>query len=571
MNKLLVLLFLATSTVFYAQKNDIQRLKAQEQRNRFDEVYISFDVDNANDINALPRFMLIDHKTRGNHVYAYVEANHYRDLLAMHIPFEVVPKGANVRSLTMANTTAEMLNWDRYPTYSVYLQMMEDFATNYPDIARLETIGTSQEGRLIQVLKITDNPDVDEDEPEFFYTGQMHGDELVGSILLLRLIDYLLSNYGTISEITDLINEVEIWINPLANPDGLYHGGDNTVSDARRSLSNFVDPNRNFPGIGDPHPDGEAYAPETQSMMDFADNHNFALSANLHSGAVVVNYPWDTWESSIRTHVDDAWWKLVSHEYADTAQANSSGGYFTDFDNGITEGGDWYTVYGGRQDYMTYFKQGREFTLELSYQKMLDANLLPDHWNYNFNSLLLYIKQSLYGIRGIITDSETGAPIRAKVSIDGHDDDNSFVFSSENVGDYHRFILAGNYDVTFSKEGYDSQTYNLNVTDYNTTVQNVALHPVGASTTGNNLEKAFAIYPNPVKTNQLNILAGSRAGQTQLKVFNSLGSLISTGSFESMQAGKRYKFLLPENMRAGVYYVQIITENANLTKAFIKE
>ena len=90
-----------------------------------------------------------------------------------------------------------MANWDRYPTYGVYIQMMQDFAANYPNICRLETIGDSQNGRLIQVLKISDNPDDVEDEPEFFYTGQMHGDELVGSIMLLRLIDYLLNNYGS--------------------------------------------------------------------------------------------------------------------------------------------------------------------------------------------------------------------------------------------------------------------------------------------------------------------------------------------------------------------------------------
>ena len=571
MNKLFTLVLLSISTVFYAQKNEMQRLKAQEQLDRYEEVYISFNVDQKSDINTLPRFIIIDHKTQEKKVYAYVTANHYRDLLALHIPFEVVSKGADSRSLTMANTTAEMANWDRYPTYSVYLQMMEDFAANYPDIARLETIATTQEGRLVQVLKITDNPDVDEDEPEFFYTGQMHGDELVGSVMLLRLIDYLLTNYGNISEVTDLVNDVEIWINPLANPDGLYHGGDNTVSGAMRVLSNFVDPNRNFPGIGDPHPDGEAYAPETQGMMDFANNHSFVLSANIHSGAVVVNYPWDTWESSTRKHVDDAWWKFVSHEYADTAQANSTGGYFTDFDNGITEGGDWYIVYGGRQDYMTYFKQGREFTLELSDDKMLDAELLPDYWNYNFHSLLLYIKQSLYGIRGVITDSVTGEPLEAKVEISGHDDDNSFVFSTENVGDYHRLILSGNYDVTYSKEGYDSQTINLNVTNFNTTIQDVALHPIGASVADSSMEKIFAIYPNPVNDNKLNLVATQRFNQAQLKVYNNLGSLILKHDFDAIQAGKHYKITFPENMQAGVYYVQILTQNTSFTKPVIKE
>lgn len=64
---------------------------------------------------------------------------------------------------------------------------------------------------------------------------------------MLRLIDTLLSSYGTDQRLTNLINNLEIWICPDTNPDGTYYGGNNSVSGARRYNYNGYDLNRNFP------------------------------------------------------------------------------------------------------------------------------------------------------------------------------------------------------------------------------------------------------------------------------------------------------------------------------------
>jgi len=562
-------LLLILSISFYAQKNADELKRATAQIDQYSEVYFKFKVNTKSEINALPRYISVDHRTKNNLVYAFVHKSNFEKLQKENIPFEVVARELSSKSLTMATTVGQMSNWDRYPTYSVYTQMMQDFATNYPDICRLQTIGNSQNGHLVQVLKITDNPDVDEDEPEFFYTGQMHGDELVSSIMLLHLIDYLLSNYGTNSQVDDLVNNVEIWINPLSNPDGCYYGGDNTVSGAVRSLYNGIDPNRNFPAPSDAHPDGNAYALEVSDMIAFTDIHNFVLSANIHSGAEVVNYPWDTWDSSDNTHADDNWWQLVSHEYADTVFANSTGSYFTDVSaNGITEGGDWYIIWGGRQDYMTYFKNGREFTLELSGWKGLDADDLPDHWDYNYNSLLQYMEQSLYGIRGIITDSVTGLPIEAKVEILGHDRDNSHVYSNLPVGDYHRPIFGGTYDVTYSKEGYDSQIITINVTNFNTVVQNVVLHPTGAGV--DELNDTVVLAPNPLINNKTSLLFINNATNLTINVFDSLGKMIYHSEIERIYKGENFEIDLNNLASKGVYLLKVQGIDLNITKRIIK-
>ena len=324
------------------------------------------------------------------------------------------------------------------------------------DICAVVNAGSSVQDRDILFVRISDNVASEENEPGVLYTSTMHGDETVGYILMLRLIDSLLVAYGSDPRITDLVDNMEIWINPLANPDGTYHSGNSTVVGATRYNANGVDLNRNFPDPDEgEHPDGRAWQPETEAMMAFASAHSIVLSANFHGGVEVVNYPWDTWS---RRHPDDSWFQYISREYADTAQAYSPAGYMDYLDNGITNGWDWYPVSGGRQDFMTYWYGCRETTIELSDTKLVPESSLPFYWLYNRLSLLGYLEKAFYGIHGIITDYETGLPLEAFVKISDHDIDSSEVRTDPEVGDYHRLLQAGTYDFQFIAEGYVSQT-----------------------------------------------------------------------------------------------------------------
>ncbi len=146
-------------------------------------------------------------------------------------------------------------------------------------------------------LKISDNPDVEENEPEVLYTGTMHGDEIVCYGTDVHLIDHILANYGSDPQITRLVDETVLWINPLSNPDGTFGGGDSTVSGAGRYLpASGVDPNRSFPDPSVPEdPTSAGWPTEVQVMIDFAAGEHFTLAANCHAGAEVFNYPWDVW------------------------------------------------------------------------------------------------------------------------------------------------------------------------------------------------------------------------------------------------------------------------------------
>ena len=445
--------------------------------NKYGDLYFKFAKNEHK--TPLPKFISID-AIKNDTIYAYIHGKDLSLLQALNIHYIPIDKAGHTKALNMATTTGQMVNWDHYPTDDVYIQMMQNFANSYPSICKLDTIGYSQQGRLILALKISDNPNSDEAEPQFFYTSTMHGDEVAGYVFMLRLIDTLLTSYNNNSDITNLINSTQIWINPLANPDGTYNGGNNDVSGATRYLSDGKDPNRDFPDpTGNQTPSGQ-WSQETIEMMQWAQKHRFVMSINFHSGAEVANYPWDIWTTSQNSHADDNWWQFVASEYAqNTFSASENNGYFSGVSsNGIIEGGDWYVVSGSRQDYMNYYRHCREMTVELSNDKLLSSDQLPIYWHYNSKALIDYIKQVHYGFYGTVIDSCTGQPIVAKIEILNHDRDGSEVYSSQIHGDYYRPIYAGNYSIIISAQGYDTVTYNNVSISNNQSIQlNAALTP----------------------------------------------------------------------------------------------
>lgn len=443
------------------------------------EVYFRFQAGSRAMLDDITRIISIDKVTANGEVYAYANAGGFAKFLEKEIAYETLPHpGDSPEAAIMSDYNGKhpLNNWNTYPTYDGYVQMMNDYATTYPNLCQVTQFGTSIQNRKLLMVKITSN--VNTTKPRFFYTSSMHGDETGGYVLCLRMIDYLLSNYGTNPRITNLVDNIEIYINPLANPDGTYRGGNNTVNGAIRYNANFIDINRNFPDPADgPHPDGNPWQVETIAFMDLAEAYQFNMSANFHGGAEVVNYPWDTWS---RLHPDNNWWVLVANEYADTAQFYSPAGYFDDFGTGITNGYQWYRITGGRQDYMTYFQQGREFTLEISNTKLYPAAQLPNLWEYNYRSMLNYMEQCLYGIHGVVTDSITGIPIKAMVFVKNYDMDSSMVFTRLPYGNYYRPIASGTRTLEYSAPGYVTKTISgIQTSNYTTTTQNVQLRPLG--------------------------------------------------------------------------------------------
>ncbi len=439
------------------------------------EYYFKFDISDARELATITKYISIDN-VKGTTVFAYANDNQLEKFGHLGYPYEILPHPGTLIDPKMSADKADAKDWDSYPTYDAYVAMMYQFETDYPGLCEIVDIGGTNEGRRLLFAKISGNVDVEEDEPEVMFTSSMHGDEATGYVLTLRLIDYLLVNYGTDPLATRLVDSCEIWINPLANPDGSYAGGNSSISSATRSNANGVDLNRNYPDPEDgQHPDGNSWQIETVNFMNIAEQQRFVISANFHGGAEVINYPWDTWS---RLCADNDWWVMVSRDWADSAQYYSPSGYLTDLDNGITNGYAWYSIDGGRQDFMNYWHHCREVTAEISGTKLIPASQLPAHWTYNSAALMNFLEQGLYGFRGIVTDDATGDPLDAMVEIIGHDlaIDSSYVFTDPDVGDYHRMIEAGTYDIKFSAPGYSPKTAKSKmVFNYSTTRVDISL------------------------------------------------------------------------------------------------
>ena len=183
----------------------------------------------------------------------------------------------------------------KHHNYTEMKEILENLNKKYINLTRLYTIGQSYENRDILVLEINTKPGVHEPgKPEFKYVANMHGNEVIGRELLLLLAKYMLENYGTNDKITKLIHTTRIHLMPSMNPDGyeLSLLGD-CNSEYGRGNAHKVDLNRNFPDQYFTTKENTVQEKETLAIMNWLRSYPFVLSANLHGGSLVANYPYD--------------------------------------------------------------------------------------------------------------------------------------------------------------------------------------------------------------------------------------------------------------------------------------
>ncbi|MEN8006148.1 MAG: M14 family zinc carboxypeptidase [Candidatus Krumholzibacteriota bacterium] len=393
-----------------------------------------------------------------------------------------------------------------YPTHAQIGSIFAQMEIDYPGICRTFTWGSSVQGRQMWGLVISADPHNTAPEPEVRLSSTMHGDEPPGMVMLMNFAEYLTANYGVagFEDVTNLVDNYEIHIMPLHNPDGYVAG--------TRSNANGVDLNRNFL---DPAGTHTALEPENVQFTNYAGGQHFVISENGHSGALVVNYPWDY---QLALTPDDAAIINLSLEYSTYNLPMYNGS----FPQGITNGAQWYIVYGSLQDWSYYSTGCIDVTIEYDNVKFPPASQLDGLWDDNRESLLHFVKAARYGIGGVVTDSGTGLPLDATVTVVGN---SKQVVTDPAHGDYYKLLDTGTYDLVFEADGYVTKTETAVATVWGTpTVLDVALEADVSDVPGRPASKVMlTAAPNPFNPSTEFTITHPGTGRVTLDVYDLQG------------------------------------------------
>lgn len=159
--------------------------------------------------------------------------------------------------------------------------MLQVIAADNSSFIQYFEYGASPEGLPFMGLKISDNVNLDENEPELMFTAATHGDEPITTEVVLGLIDRLQSGYQNDSRITKMINDHELFFIPIVNPDGF-------VKSFR--LDHLEDPNRSYPYPG--KTDNKVPTPSIAALLNFFHSQDIKGSIDFHASGGYILYPW---------------------------------------------------------------------------------------------------------------------------------------------------------------------------------------------------------------------------------------------------------------------------------------
>jgi len=347
---------------------------------------------------------------------------------------------------------------EAYHTMQDIIDLADSLAGAFPAICEKHIFGTSVDGVELGALKITDNVSINENEAEIMFDGGIHGDEIGGPENIIRFARELCLEYGTDPTITNLIDNREIWLYYMVNPDGR--------DSLTRQNQLGVDLNRDFGYMWDGW--GASYDAfsqvESKALRDIIYIRNFVVHTTYHSGTEFISHPWS----------------YRSSQCPDYSQINQLAGLYSstsgyanmEYGQGST---GMYSINGSTKD-TNYGAMGSiSWSMEISYLKQPSATQILTYYNYNKPAMLAMIEYAGFGLEGTVTDVNTGEPVTANVFIDEYFP----CYTDPAVGDYHKYVLTGTYDITIVANGYESQTItDVSVSQNSSTVTDFQMQPL---------------------------------------------------------------------------------------------
>lgn len=398
----------------------------------------------------------------------------------------------------------------RYTDPAEMEAFLQQVHADHPDITRLESIGTTHEGRTIWAMLISDNADQDEDELAILFNAAHHAREVMTPEILMDTIDWLTDGYGVDPAITDRVDAHAIWCVPMVNPDGVarvhevddFWRKNNRDNDGDGDVDVFdgVDLNRNYEWGWGYQCRGsssstfsetyrgpwEASEPEAQALVRLGRRIRPVFDVEYHSYGEDVFYAlscdpqFSPKLTTITGGSDQAIGRVIAEDYAGRiVQADGGVGYAS-------------APYGSRVDGtgrdQQYFENGSiSFVTEVN--SSTEGGFHPDYgvWRQptveGHRPAWLWLIDRMTGpaVGGVVRDAVTGQPVAADVALDELLlPDGKRLTSGGDTGRYHVIVVEGAYTLRVSAPGYETAVVPV-VVGATWSPTDVDLVPTGAS------------------------------------------------------------------------------------------
>lgn len=420
---------------------------------RTNEMEIKVEFTNISQVEALKDFGFMgDIYEKSGYALLYVVPSELKMIQNSGLQTIIIEDNLDERSSTFWNKMDQRAS---HMTYEQIISLMNSLVSAYPDICMKKVYGESVDGRELSALKISDNVNENEPEPEILFDGGIHGDELGGPENVIRFAEYLCEEYGRNTEVSELIDSREIWLYCMVNPDGHVY--------LSRANSNNVDLNRNWGYMwnGECNTSKGFSQPETKAIRNCLLDNQFSIQVTNHSGIEAIFLPW-CYTSTSAPEYD------LQESLSNIYLASSGYGYFE-----ICQSNHDYPTTGETVDYSYGVMGTAALTMELSTNKQpYDPVAI---YNKNRDAMLEMVNASGNGIEGFVTDAVTGDPVAARLYFD-----NSYPsYSDSELGDYHKYLGSGNYSIVVEANGYKTKTVNTVSISHNirSVINDIELEP----------------------------------------------------------------------------------------------
>ncbi len=416
------------------------------------------------------------------------------------VDWEILPESHQIRDLA------------GYPSVDEVVTHLQNMAAENPDFVDLTILGPSTCNTYYQMgmsnyedyqhdiyaVKISDNPEIEEDEPNVLFCGLIHAKETISLPVPLHVMDYIIENYGSDPEITNWVDNTQIWFIPLINPDGYKMVFDNLSTSHRKNMRDNnnnnnldgnnldgVDLNRNFGYVWGNNNASSYYwsslyhGPsafselESQYIRDFIRERKFFGAITYHSYAQKVLYPLGHLPGAC-SFDHEIMGDLAEEMAATIPNLNGVGHY--EADQAVDFG---YTCQGTMGDWGYSEQRIFAFTIELATRYIPDQDDVQDICEDNLEAALIFLDRVHHStVTGNITDLD-GQPLVAEVYVEQIDSATGMsevepVRSDSLFGRYYRPLLPGSYEFVFSCDRYEDVVVNdVIITDNANTELNI--------------------------------------------------------------------------------------------------